>query len=73
MRAASSVGRYNRGAVTLSRGSRVGPYEVTAQAGVGGMRGVYRAIDTNLKRGSAVRQNKTFSPAEPVCIRHLRA
>jgi eukaryotic-like serine/threonine-protein kinase len=55
MRAVSSLGRYNRGAVTLSRGSRVGPYEVIAQIGVGGMGEVYRATDTNLKRDVAIK------------------
>ena len=41
--------------VGLSRGSRLGPYEITAQLGVGGMGEVYRATDTNLKRAVAIK------------------
>ena len=39
----------------LSPGTRLGPYEVTAQIGVGGMGEVYRATDTNLKRAVAIK------------------
>ena len=35
-------------------GSRVGPYEITAHIGAGGMGEVYRATDTNLKRQVAI-------------------
>ena len=39
----------------LAAGTRLGPYEVTAQIGVGGMGEVYRATDTNLKRQVAIK------------------
>jgi eukaryotic-like serine/threonine-protein kinase len=39
----------------LTPGTRFGPYEVTAQIGVGGMGEVYRATDTNLKRSVAIK------------------
>src|SRR4249919_2237706 len=39
----------------LLPGTRLGPYEVVAQLGVGGMGEVYRATDTNLKRAVAIK------------------
>ena len=41
--------------LALSPGTRLGPYEVTIQIGVGGMGEVYRATDTNLKRSVAIK------------------
>ena len=46
---------YNPHNLALTPGTRLGPYEVTAEIGVGGMGEVYRAIDTNLKRGVAIK------------------
>jgi len=41
--------------LALTPGTRLGPYEVLAQIGVGGMGEVYRATDTNLKRAVAIK------------------
>jgi len=41
--------------VALSSGTRVGPYELSALIGVGGMGEVYRATDTSLKRQVAIK------------------
>jgi serine/threonine protein kinase len=41
--------------VPLVPGTRLGPYEVTAQIGVGGMGEVYQATDTKLKRQVAIK------------------
>ena len=41
--------------MALSPGTRLGPYEVIALIGVGGMGEVYRATDTNLKRQVAIK------------------
>jgi eukaryotic-like serine/threonine-protein kinase len=41
--------------MAFASGTRLGPYEISGQIGVGGMGEVYRATDTNLKRGVAVK------------------
>jgi len=41
--------------VAIGPGTRIGPYEVTALIGMGGMGLVYRATDTNLKRSVAIK------------------
>ena len=41
--------------MALTPGTQIGPYEVTAQIGVGGMGEVYRATDTNLARQVAIK------------------
>jgi serine/threonine protein kinase/tetratricopeptide (TPR) repeat protein len=43
------------GVMALALGARLGPYEILAQIGAGGMGEVYRAIDTNLGRQVAIK------------------
>jgi serine/threonine protein kinase len=54
--------RYNSGrliaTVTLSPGTRLGPYEVLALVGTGGMGDVYKGRDTRLDRIVAVKVSK---------------
>ena len=41
--------------MALTPGTRLGPYEIASQIGMGGMGEVYRATDTNLKRQVAIK------------------
>src|SRR5687768_4604965 len=50
--------------MALTPGTRLGPYEVTAQIGVGGMGEVYRAIDINLKRSVSIKVLPTSVAAD---------
>jgi len=51
--------------MSLAPGSRIGPYEVTARIGVGGMGEVYRARDTKLDRDVAVKILPEAVAADP--------
>ena len=51
-------------AVALTPWSRLGPYEIIALLGVGGMGEVYRATDTKLKRQVAVKVLPTALTAD---------
>jgi len=51
--------------VALTPGTRLGPYEVVAQIGAGGMGEVYRATDTNLKRQVAIKVLPETLAADP--------
>ena len=51
--------------MALTPGTRLGPYEITAQIGAGGMGEVYRATDTKLKRDVAVKVLPSHVAADP--------
>jgi serine/threonine protein kinase len=51
--------------VALAPGTRVGPYEITAQIGVGGMGEVWSATDTNLGRQVAIKVLPDTFASEP--------
>src|SRR5215469_14722889 len=52
--------------MTLSPGDRLGPYEIAAPLGVGGMGEVYRALDTRLHRTVAIKLLSSDRMADPV-------
>src|SRR6266566_2186891 len=47
--------RYNARIMSLSSGTKLGPYEIQAPLGAGGMGEVYRARDTRLERTIAIK------------------
>ena len=57
--------------MTLSAGTRLGPYEIEGELGRGGMGEVYRALDTRLGREVAVKILPPASAADPESIRRF--
>jgi Tol biopolymer transport system component len=51
--------------MTLTSGTRLGPYEIVAQIGAGGMGEVYRARDTKLNREVAIKVLPQLFAADP--------
>ena len=56
---------YNHVGLSVTPGTRLGPYEIAAQIGVGGMGEVYRATDTNLARQVAIKVLPASVAADP--------
>jgi len=52
--------------VALNSGNRLGPYEILAPLGAGGMGEVYRAKDTRLGRDVAIKILPASISADPV-------
>ena len=48
--------------MSLTPGTRLGPYEVVAEIGKGGMGEVYRARDTRLDRDGAAAPRRRIAP-----------
>ncbi|HEY3173895.1 MAG TPA: protein kinase [Thermoanaerobaculia bacterium] len=57
--------------MTLSAGTRLGPYEILAPLGAGGMGEVYRARDTRLKREVAVKVLPASFSQDPERLRRF--
>jgi hypothetical protein len=51
--------------MALTAGTRLGPYEILAPIGAGGMGEVYRALDTKLKREVALKVLPDFFASDP--------
>ncbi|HEU5251243.1 MAG TPA: protein kinase, partial [Thermoanaerobaculia bacterium] len=54
--------------MTLTAGSRLGPYEIVAPLGAGGMGEVYRARDTRLERTVAIKVLSSRLAADPEAL-----
>ena len=55
--------------MTIAPGSRIGPYEVTAHLGEGGMGVVFRGRDSRLQRDVALKLLPEHSPTTPTACR----
>src|SRR5438132_12612360 len=58
--------------MTLTSGTKLGPYEVVAPAGAGGMGEVYRARDTRLNRDVAVKVLPAAFARDPERMRRFQ-
>ena len=57
--------------MALTAGARLGPYEITAKIGAGGMGEVYRARDTRLGRDVAIKVLPAVFAADPDRLRRF--
>jgi|SRR5438552_9839226 len=53
--------------MTLAAGTKLGPYEIIAPLGAGGMREVYRARDARLDRTVAIKILPPQCSSDPMC------
>jgi serine/threonine protein kinase len=58
--------------MALNAGQRLGPYEVIALLGTGGMGEVYRAYDTNLRRDVALKVLPTAFALDPARVARFK-
>jgi serine/threonine protein kinase len=57
--------------MALTSGTKLGPYEIIAQIGAGGMGEVYRARDPNLGRDVAIKVLPSFFSRDPDRLRRF--
>src|SRR5262249_8680281 len=67
-RAQRQARRTSGAEMTIASGSRLGPYEVIAPLGAGGMGEVYRARDTRLERDGAINVLPERLAGDPVAV-----